>query len=289
MKQSKGPLSRTSCNDRQIWSTLAWPMSKVAAAALIKHAEAHGLTLPATAQARAKLLKSMRGPVFWWMIRSLTVAGGRHNAAALPLRGRTTASGQPLWLIRSGYTAAPTQQGSCYQELVSKAGVRHTLNLYDGEMYTADLDAGERTIVTAAGGTYTHPTGMKWRAETRSTWKVRKRSATDAQAYVQARSRAFVVVTKLILGQLLAPGGKKPMGHLHVHCGGGMHRTGMVVGVLDRCINGTPMSQVERDYKRHVGWRSAAVPGGFEAQNLDFIRTFPCGPLLKNVAQRRSE
>ncbi|HAN30712.1 MAG TPA: hypothetical protein DCQ06_03870, partial [Myxococcales bacterium] len=75
---------------------------------------------------------------------------------------------------------------------------------------------------------------------------------------------------------LLRPGGKVPRGHLHVHCGGGMHRTSMFVGVIERCINASSVSDVIERYRQHVGWTDATHPGGFEAQNVDFIESFPC-------------
>ncbi len=96
----------------------------------------------------------------------------------------------------------------------------------------------------------------------------------------KARKAAQQAVAKIINNNLLRPGGKAPKGNLHVHCGGGMHRTGMVVGVIDRCLNGTPMDRIEADYKRHVGWRSPQTPGGFEKANVAFIRDFDC-KLLK--------
>ena len=59
-----------------------------------------------------------------------------------------------------------------------------------------------------------------------------------------------------------------------------MHRTGMVVGVIDKCVNGTSLQTLEDDYKRHVAWRSSADTGGYEAENVAFIKEFDCS-LLK--------
>lgn len=290
--RAQNPLIGTTCNSRQLWSTTAYPLSKVAGRQFLKEAVRHGVTLPVDVTAKKALLKSTRSAVFWWMIRVLTVEGGRHNSAALPLRGFTTRDGKPLWLVRSGYTAQPSRKGSCYAGLVGGGGVRHVLNLYDGDMFTDDLDAAEQSVVTAAGGTYAHPTNQGWRGATRTTWKAwhnaKNPTATRAlqAAYVAARTAAAKIVAATIQQHLLQPAGTRPSGHLLVHCGGGMHRTGMVVGVLDRCINGTAMARIEADYKRHVGWQSAAHPGGFEAQNLDFIQHFPCEMIRPKGQQR---
>ena len=289
----RGPLIGTSCNQAQLWSTTAWPMSKVVTKDLLETAARHGATLPTDATQRERLEKAMQGAVFWWTIRSLTVTGERHNAAALPLRGLKTRAGSPLWLVRSGYTANPGAAESCFNGMVNRGGVRHVLNVYDGEMVTADLDAAEAQVIRAVQGTYVHSTKAGWRGAMRQSWQAwQQAKGTDAapalkSAYIKRRDAAGITVAKLIDSTLLRPGGHAPTGHLHVHCGGGMHRTGMVTGVLDRCVNGTPMARIEADYKRHVGWRSAAAPGGFEAQNLDFIRHFPC-PKLGLAATLRS-
>ena len=280
-----GPLAGTACNARQLWSATAYPMSRVITADLLKTAQRHGASLPDDPQARATLEKAVRSAVFWWTIRSLTVTGQRHNAAALPLSGLKTRDGRALWLVRSGYTANPASVGSCFHGLVHQGGVRHVLNLYDGEMVTADLDDAEAKVVTTTGGTYLHATKGGWRDDMRHAWKAWHDAKDTTRApelratYLRSRAAASASVAKLINQTLLRPNGQRPTGHLHVHCGGGMHRTGMVVGVLDRCANGAAMARIAADYKRHVGWRSVAEPGGFEAQNLDFIAHFPCHKL----------
>jgi protein tyrosine/serine phosphatase len=66
-----------------------------------------------------------------------------------------------------------------------------------------------------------------------------------------------------------------------VHCGGGMHRTGMVVGVIQRCINGVGPELIERQYKLHTAYRSADETGGFEKENVEFVQRFDCSLLSK--------
>jgi protein tyrosine/serine phosphatase len=93
------------------------------------------------------------------------------------------------------------------------------------------------------------------------------------------RRQAMEAVARLIREQIVAPQGAPPRGNLHLHCGGGMHRTGMIAGVLERCVNGTPLPVVEANYRYHVGYRDAAHPGGLEEGNLRFIRDFDCALL----------
>ncbi|MFM7315051.1 MAG: hypothetical protein ACKO0M_18145 [Cyanobium sp.] len=58
-----------------------------------------------------------------------------------------------------------------------------------------------------------------------------------------------------------------------------MHRSGMVMGILDRCVNGTPLQQVTRLYLRHTAWQRASQPAGAEQGNLDVIAGFDCSSL----------
>ena len=53
-----------------------------------------------------------------------------------------------------------------------------------------------------------------------------------------------------------------------------MHRTGMILGVLQKVVNEEPMAAVEASYRYHVGFENEEHPGGFETNNLDFIRYF---------------
>lgn len=260
------------CRSQTVWSTKVYGLSKTAAADLVRGL--YGEAVPPGAT------KKTQRAVFWWMIRALLVEGGYHNAAGMELKGYRTAAGEPLRLYRSGYTAAPQRPGSCFHHLVHQRGVRHVLNLYDGPMYTADLDAAEASVVSAQGGQYSRDQSH-WRDEMRDAW--RARGTEGDKAYEAARAKAHRAVAHKIR-HLLGIGGEPRRGHLHVHCGGGMHRTSMVVGVIDRCVNGTSAQVLAERYRRHVGWTGPDSPGGYEAQNLDFIESFPCA-LIRSPAR----
>jgi nuclear transport factor 2 (NTF2) superfamily protein len=45
-----------------------------------------------------------------------------------------------------------------------------------------------------------------------------------------------------------------------------MHRSGMLMGSLDRCVNGLPMAEVSRRYLWHTSWQSPEHPGGAEQE-----------------------
>jgi len=262
------------CSARNHWSDNMRGEAKATVDTVLTAMEKAGATLDD--KAKAELRKDLIDKVFWRMVQTQIVDGELHNLGAVVVANRKLPDGKPLLLFRTAFTAAPTAPDSCVQSLVA-AGVRHIVNLYAGPMPTEALEAGERQAVSGAGGSYftarEHPEATSFRENLRE-----GDSAETQKAAMQA-------VAKLIREQILNPNGQLPKGHVQVHCGGGMHRTGMVVGVLERCWNQTPMPQVAQNYKRHVGWRSERSPGGFEEKNLEFIANFDCGLLRPAAAQ----
>gem|GEM_PF-1475318 len=260
------------CNGRQVWNRNLRADVRAAVAEIVQTLQDEGVVLPAD---RAKAIrKKLRKRVMWRQIRNLLLAGQYNNLGVIALPSVKTADGRPVLLFRSGFTPQPGDGNSCFASLVRAAGVRHVANLYAGPMRTSDLEKGEQAVVAKAGGTYYLARDASDKA---AEWREHLR-ASDGKA--NAQKEAMKAVAAIINDSLLRPGGKAPTGNLHVHCGGGMHRTGMVVGIIDRCLNGTDEASWTADYKRHVGWRSTAEPGGFEDDNVAFIRAFDCS-LLK--------
>jgi hypothetical protein len=258
------------CNSRQMWNGQLRTEAKASATALLALVKGAGLTL-SDAQAQA-LHKQMTEVVAWRMVLSSLVDGQMHNLGAVPLAGRTMPNGKPLVLFRSGFTAAPDRPGSCVDSLVAQGGVRHVVNLYAGAMPTEELAAAECKRVQAAGGTC-------WDARADGSDKANWREDLREGEAASAKREAMQSVARLIREEILQPGGKPAQGNVLLHCGGGMHRTGMVVGVIERCLNNAPMAEIEAGYKNHVAWRSPSDPGGFEAENLHFIAEFDCALL----------
>jgi hypothetical protein len=261
------------CNSRQVWDKTLGHDVKATVGQLLGELASAGIEIPAE---KLKLLKKrLKSRVMWSQIRSLLLAGRYNNLGVVPLPSLKTVDGKPVVLFRSGFTPRPGAAGSCFESLVQNGGVRHVANLYAGPMVTDDLEAGERQAITASGGTYFLARDAK--AEL-AEWREDMRAKGDGG---EGKRHAMKAVAKIVNEHLLKPGGMAPKGNLHVHCGGGMHRTGMVVGVIDRCLNGTAASMLEADYKRHVGWRSEAHAGGFETANMAFILGFDCSLLAK--------
>ncbi len=252
------------CLPRQRWSTTLRGDARFTAGQILDELARLGVAIPD--DKREAVRKQLVDTVFWRMVLTQILDGQMHNLGAARLGDHKNANGKPLLLVRTAFTPDPEAADSCVAGLVRAAGVRHIVNLYSGPMPTHALEASERKAVTAAGGSY-----YTARDDPHGNWREDLRE--DAG---EARKAAMVAVADLIRTQILRPGGGAPKGSVHIHCGGGMHRTGMVFGVFERCVNGTPWPVVAEGYKRHVGWRSDAEPGGFEPANLQFIEHFDC-------------
>lgn len=257
------------CVARQRWSQTLRPQAKFTADQILDELSRAAVVVPD--DKRDAVRKKLIDTVFWRMVLTQLVDGDMHNLGASRLGELKDASGKPLVLVRTGFTPDPAQADSCVQSLVGKGGVRHIVNLYAGPMPTDGLEKAERAAVEAVGGTY-----YTARQDPGGNWREDLREGDGGEA----KRAAMAAVAQLIHSQVLRPGGQPPKGNVHIHCGGGMHRTGMVVGVIERCLNQLPAAQVADHYKRHVGWRSDKELGGFEPENLKFIEEFDCG-LLK--------
>lgn len=177
----------------------------------------------------------------------------------------------PLLLFRSAVTTTPTGECPCFESLVRHGGVRHVVNLYGGTFPFRDMIDRERQLAAKLGVTY-------FDAADRPELAFR-RLVEHPEDYGRNLSRAMRNLATLIRKQLLRPGGKPPRGNLYIHCGGGMHRSGMLFGVIQRCINKVPMKRIEQEYRRHTGYISDEKPGGFEPLNVRFIGDFDCALL----------
>lgn len=254
------------CTSDNAWHPALSAAARAAAEEIVDALPGVGVEVPAAQRGAA--VDVVRKRVFWSVVRNLLIGARLHNVGVFVVPGHSTADGQPLRIYRSAFTPAPGKPGSCVRALLDAGGVRHIVNLYAGPMTTQDLEDDERRAVTAADGTYANA-----RDDARAAnWREHAREGGADREAMQA-------VAAIIRDQILRPAGAAPRGHVQIHCGGGMHRTGMVMGVVERCLGGESMAAISARYKAHVGWRSAQDPGGFEAQNIAFIRDFDCSLL----------
>jgi len=218
-----------------------------------------------------------------FLVRSYFEQSRLHNLGVMALRGLSAVDEKgaprgPLLVFRSGLIIEEGGGPSaCFRSLIEHARVRHVLNLYTGTFPFRELIAAEKRYAARLGATYFDaaeaPAGN---------WRQLVEERGDFAKNLPAVMRA---IAALIREQILAPGGAPPRGNIYLHCGGGMHRSGMVFGVLRRCINRDPMPLIEEEYRRHTGWRSEREPGGFEPLNLELIRSFDCS-LLGDATKR---
>jgi hypothetical protein len=209
-----------------------------------------------------------------YLVRSMFEHLKPNNLGVMRLKGHFFADDDeqhPLLIFRSGVMTDADQPGSCLQSLLSAGRVRHVINLYGSSFPLHDYIDLEMQAAEAAGGTCHNDakSGQPWRELVEKPDKYEKNVKIAMQR-----------IAELIKTQILLPGGRPPHGNILVFCGGGMHRTGMTYGILQRCINNDPMDKIEETYKRHTAYRSEIEPGGYEELNLRFIREFDC-QLLK--------
>ncbi len=226
---------------------------------------------------KKELSDELEDHIMWAMVRGVLIEGNNNNLGAIVLKGKfwTDEKGikHPVVVFRTAFTPDPARENSCYRSLLDKGMVKHVINLYDGEMELDDLIKGERDTAKEFGASYVRTAELdygKWR------YTIRKHPEPGKE-----REKATENLARLIKEQILMPNGKPPGGNILVHCGGGMHRTGMVIGILQKVVNNDPMEKIKSNYSYHVGYRNKDNPGGFEQGNLDFIADFPPELLLK--------
>ncbi len=259
------------CNPTNTWNPILRDEVTAATAAITAHVDETAPELDP--DSRAHLLEEIEEIILWRAVRTVVLGGGHHNVGLVRVPSVKRADGQPLIIFRTGITAGPSDKGSCFRSLVEDGGVRHALNLYSGQMPTGDLDEAERATITEAAGTYFQARNAD---KGLATWREHLRENNSPEVHAEV-SRT---VARIINEEVLAPGGAAPTGNVHVHCGGGMHRTGMLMGVIERCLNSEDAETIAAHYKHHVGYHGPGDPGGFEQENLDFVMSFDCSLLM---------
>ncbi len=223
------------------------------------------------------LMDELEEHIMWAMVRGVLIEGDNNNFGAMVLKGRfwTDANGEkhPLVIFRTAFTPSPEKKDSCYRSILECANVKYVINLYDGEMELDDLIKAERETAALLGASYVRTAELGY-----GHWRATLRSNPEKN---EKRDKATKNFARLINEQILMPGGEAPKGNILIHCGGGMHRTGMVIGALQKVINGASMQEIKNTYSYHVGYKNKDKLGGFEQGNLDFIAEFPAKLLKK--------
>ncbi len=223
------------------------------------------------------LIDELEEHIMWAMVRGVLIEGDNNNFGVHVLKGKfwTDVNGKkhPLVIFRTAFTPSPEKKDSCFRSILECANVKHVINLYDGEMELDDLIKAERETSALLGASYVRTAELGY-----GHWRATIRENPNKNEKRDIATKNFA---RLINEQILRPGGEEPKGNILIHCGGGMHRTGMVIGVLQKVINGMSMEEIAKTYSYHVGYRNKGHKGGFEQGNLDFIAEFPAELLLK--------
>jgi hypothetical protein len=255
---------RIRCNSRVRWGKDLWKYSKQVADEIGK---SWGVEPSDKQRHRAARV------VLGYLVRSMFETIRPNNMSVMHLEGfsyQKDGQTKPLLIFRSAVMTDADQPGSCLHSLFEHAEIRHVINLYAGTFPLHDFIAAEQKVAAGAGVSHHSEAGRNrpWR-----------KLIEDAGDYQENKQIAQQRVAELINTQVFRPNGKPPEGNILIHCGGGMHRTGMVFGILRRCINKDSKETIEAEYRTHTDFISDSEPCGFEPLNLQFIQDFDCGLL----------
>ncbi|MGY6214214.1 hypothetical protein ACW73L_03540 [Methylolobus aquaticus] len=157
----------------------------------------------------------------------------------------------PKTVFRSSLLA---RNPACLEQLVKRHGVRTIVNLYSGDLIAEGaLAAEEADAFTRFGGlSYIRILGL-------SDYP----TPTESIADIKARIASAIELIRAAPGNVL------------VHCVGGIHRTGEVYGVLQKCFNRVPVETIRREYVYHAGGATEGNPE-YRGVDVDIIRSFDC-------------
>lgn len=143
---------------------------------------------------------------------------------------------------------------ACLNHLVKKKNVRNIFNLYNGSFKSAVFlrQAEKKYFYKVNGKKYTHIKDYEYKLKH------------------QTKEQLFNKISEMVNSIVETPGNSV------LHCYGGMHRTGILYGILQKCVNGLKIEQVINEYRCHTAYKSKEDEGGRNPKNEDVIREFPC-------------
>ena len=164
----------------------------------------------------------------------------------------------PVLLIRCGTMMQTALPDSPFRSILEHGSVAHVFNIYSGHFPLYDNINKEQELCEERGIQYYNE------ATDPSNYSFRKLIESEA-SFEQHKAKAFKLCARQ-LQLILRPQGQDPKGNLVIHCGGGMHRTGMLVGILRRyCNPDDDVDDIIDDYRQHVAWQDPENPGIFQS------------------------
>jgi len=179
------------------------------------------------------------------------VTANTRNSANMGGTWFTFPNGVKKQIFRSSFIVGKEK---CLKYLIEKNNVSTIINYYGGSMSSAAMLSKEEMDLykTLGGSTYIRIMDFEYKFKKMPKDKIIKK---------------IVEIIKLIE---YAPE------NVLIHCYGGMHRTGIIYGVMQKCLNKIPVEKILDEYKCHVAWESKKLKGGYCSDNETMIREFPC-------------
>jgi len=266
LRQSNLDPDKIRCNSKVVWA----PNLNKYAKGIIKEIEELWSVNPDPA-----LRKKAKYQTLGYLVRNTFELLQTQNLGVMHIKGKTykDKDGQerPLLLFRSAIIIEPKESGGCFNSLVKNGDVQHVINLYGGTFPLQDKIEEERERSAQLGVSF-----FDARDQPDLCWR---KLVEEEECYLGNLEVAMKRLAAVIQDQILKPGGEAPRGNIYLHCAGGMHRSGIIFGVLRKCFNGDPMDEIEQEYKRHTAYTSDEQPGGYEELNLKFIKDYDCSLL----------
>jgi hypothetical protein len=270
LKQQGIELDKILCNSDMYWQP---ELSEYTARAVREVAQILS-TEPTQAQ-----VEKAKHAILGYLVRNQFMLLKSNNMSAIRVKDHfytKNSEKYPLIIFRSAVMTDAPQPDSCYQSLLTHGNVGHVINFYGGTFPFYDFIEQEKAVAASYGVDYHNE------AETNRRWRGLIEKEADFQVN---KDQAMATVAEIINTQVLRPQGKPPAGNILMHCGGGMHRTGMIIGIIQRCVNQDSAKIIEQDYKRHTGYISDESPAGFEPLNIRFIQEFDCSLIKSHVRE----
>jgi len=196
------------------------------------------------------------------------------NVGAVVLKGKFDTEGRPLLLVRTQCMADAAEHGSFYRTALELGVVKHVCNLYAGHFPLEDWLEAEAKVCADMRDASSSALPSYFDERARKMTRKWRRMVDDADEWTEANKRNAMMLCASQIKDLLNPNGEPPKGGILIHCAGGMHRTGMIYGIIRRYVNDDPIDEIVADYKRHVDWKAEGAVGGYEELNVRFIKEF---------------
>lgn len=268
MRQNGFDPEKIHCNSKVVWAPY---LKKYAAGIVDTIAELW------TADPTPAMKKKATYQALGYLVRSTFEQLQTQNLGVVRIKGRSyqdrSGEQRPLLIFRSAIIIEKKDANSCFNSLIKNANVQHVINLYEGTFPLHDKIKEEKEQSRRLGISY-----FDARNQPNLCWR---KLVEEEECYLDNIKVAMKRLADVIKQQILNPNGEPPKGNIYLHCAGGMHRSGIIFGVLRKCLNGDSMKEIEREYKQHTAYTSDEKPGGYEALNLKFIQDYDCS-LLKS-------